>query len=161
MNITPLGPQASWWEPCCNAWRLRRLAHVGRGACVACRLGRLAPAALAACSAWSLRRLALRQRLATAASGDCGAWRHCLYGLASRPPEASRGPDESQSEFFSGCCQCDIVMIDRFWARWMLPTCSKMPYTNFIPTTVSLVWPLQASRGPDEPSKQCFGISPV
>ena len=66
------------------------------------------------------------------------------------PLEASRGPDEPRS-VFSGCPQSDIIVTDYFWACWTLPTCSNMPYSTFVPTIVCLVWPLEASRGPDEP----------
>ena len=47
--------------------------------------------------------------------------------------------------------ESDIIMIDHFWACWTLPTCSNMPYTTFVPTIVCLVWPLEASRGPQRP----------
>ena len=72
------------------------------------------------------------------------------------PLEASRGPDEPKS-VFSGCPQSDIIVTDYFWACWTLPTCSNMPYTTSIPTIVCLVWPLEASRGPDEPKSVFSG----
>ena len=72
------------------------------------------------------------------------------------PLEASRGPDEPECAF-SGCSQSDIVVIDHFWGRWTLPTSSSMSYTTSIPTIVCLVWPLEASRGPDEPKSVFSG----
>ena len=107
------------------------------GACGAWRLRSLAPAALGACGAWRLRRFA------PAALGAifCLGW----------PLEASRGPDEPES-VFSGYPQSNIIMIDHFWARWTLSTCSNMPYTTFIPTIVCLIWPPEAQMSP----KQCF-----
>ena len=71
------------------------------------------------------------------------------FGL-QRPPEAFRGPHEPQS-VFSRCPQCCIIVIDHFWPRWTLPTCSNVPYTTFIPSIVCLVWP-EASRAPNEPT---------
>jgi hypothetical protein len=72
------------------------------------------------------------------------------------PLEASRGPNEPKS-VFSGCPQSDVIVIDHFWGRWTLPTCSNMPYTTFIPIIVCLVWPLEASRGPNEPKSVFSG----
>ena len=37
------------------------------------------------------------------------------------------------------CSQSDSIAMYPSWARWMLPTCSNMPHTTFIPTTVCLV----------------------
>ena len=108
-------------------------------------LRRLAPAALGACGAWRLRRLA------PAALGAFGAWR--LRRL--RPPEAQNEP----KSVFSGCPQSDVIVIDHFWGRWTLPTCSNMPYTTSIPTIVCLVWPLEASKGPKRPKWAQMSVS--
>ena len=62
---------------------------------------------------------------------------------------------------FSGCPQSDIIVTDYFWACWTLPTCSNMPYSTFVPTIVCLVWPLEASRGPDEPKYVFLGCPRV
>ena len=74
------------------------------------------------------------------------------------PPEASRGPNEPES-VFSGCPESDFIVSHHFWGRWTLPTCSNMPYTTFNPTIVCLVWPLAASRGPNEPKSVYSGRS--
>ena len=115
-------------------------------------LRRLAPAALGACDAWRLRRLAPATLGAALGAIFCLGW----------PLEASRGPNESKS-VFSGCPQSDIIVIDHFWGRWTLPTCSNMPYTTSIPTIVCLVWPLEASKGPKRPKwaqMSVFGTFP-
>ena len=145
MTLAALGPPASCWEPCCTAWRLRRLTHV--------------------CGAWSQRRLA------PAALGNCGAWRlRCLAPFSvwvaietfrglQRPPEAQMSP----KSVFSGCRQSDIIAIYYFWAHWTLPTCS-ICYTQLLVLPLS-VWfglsrPLEASRGPYEHQISVFGMSP-
>ena len=58
-----------------------------------------------------------------------------------------------------GMSHSDIIVIDHLWSRWTLPTCSNVPYITFIPTIVCLVWPLEASRGPDEPKYVFLGMS--
>ena len=95
-----------------------------------------------------LRRLAPAQAPIVAGAIVCLGW----------PPEASRGPNEPKS-VFSGCPQSDIIVIDHFWACWTLPTCSNMPYTTCIPTIVCLIWPLAASRGPND-SESVFSGCP-
>ena len=94
---------------------LRRLAHVGRGACGAwhmCgawRLQRLAPASLGTSDAWHLRGLAL------------GARRHCLFGLASR------GPNEPKSLFWD-VPKGDIIVIDHFCLLGLLDASNLLQY---------------------------------
>ena len=67
------------------------------------------------------------------------------FGL-SRPLEASRGPDEPQITVFR-CRQSDVIGRYYFWARWMLPTCSDMLHTTFIPVIVGLMRTPEDSRG--------------
>ena len=84
---------------------------------------------------------------------------HCLFGLASR---GLQRPRWAQISVF-GMSQRDIIVIDHYWACWTLPNCSNMPYTTFIPTIVCLVWPLEASRGPQRPKmspNECFRTFP-
>ena len=75
------------------------------------------------------------------------------------PLEAFRGQHAPES-LFSGCPQSDIIVVHHFQVLWTLPTCSDMPYTTLIPTIVCLVWPLEASRGPNEPQMSVFGTFP-
>ena len=116
---------------------------------------------LGTCGAWSLQCFVSARRiwhtgwrlphLATVVLGVivCLGW----------PLEASSGPDEPGSEF-SGCSQSVVITIDHFWARWMLQTCSNMPYTASVPSIVYLVWALEASRGSDKPKITVFGMFP-
>ena len=95
---------------------------------------------------YSFLRVSARDpRRARATSYILSVW----FGLQT-PPEASRGPNEPKY-MFSGCPQRDIIMVDNIWTCWTLPTCSNMPCTTLIITIVCLVWPLEASRGPNEP----------
>ena len=125
----------------CSAWHLRCLALAAYGACRLRGLDPVVPGPGGAC------RL---QRLEPLALSDWGVWRR--WCLAPLPVwvgiEASRGPNEPKSVFL-GCSHGNIVVIHDFWARWT-PTCCNMPCTAFIPTTVSLIEPLEASRGPNE-----------
>ena len=52
---------------------------------------------------------------------------------------------------FLGCPQSDTIVMDRFWGRWTLPTCSILPHTTVIFTIVCLDWPLEASRSIERP----------
>ena len=63
--------------------------------------------------------------------------------------EAQMSPDKPRWVFL-GCPQSDIIVKCDFWVCWTLSTCSNMSYTTLFPTIVCLVWPLAASRGPNE-----------
>jgi hypothetical protein len=73
------------------------------------------------------------------------------------PLEASKGPNEPKSVFL-GCSQSDIIVVNHFWDRWTLPSCSNMPYTTSIPTIVCLVCSLEASRGPKRPKSAQMSV---
>ena len=118
----------------------------------------MAPAALAAygaCRLWRLPRVAL-------AACDAGCLRHTVPLLAPFSFKlASTGlqrPKSAQITVF-GMSKSDVIIIYHFWAGWTLPTCSNVPYTTLFPTIVCLVWPLEASRGPNQPKSAQITVS--
>ena len=155
MTLAALGPRASCWEPCCTAWRLRRLTHVcGRGASGAWRQRRLATAARGACGAWRAGGAWRLRRLATVVLGAI----FCLgcHRDLQRPPKAPRQ------------CFRDVarVISSRYITSGHAGRFQPAPmcYTQllFLPLSVwfGLSRPLEASRGPNEPQISVFGMSP-
>ena len=155
MTLAALGPRASCWEPCCTAWRLRRLTHVcGRGASGAWRQRRLATAARDACGAWRAGGAWRLRRLATVVLGAI----FCLgcHRDLQRPPKAPRQCFQDVARVILSRC-ITSGHAGRFQPA---PIC----YTQLLFPPL-FVWfglsrPLEASRGSNEPQTSVFGMSP-
>jgi hypothetical protein len=97
VTLAALGPRASCREPCCGAWRLRRLAPAALGACGAWRL---APVALSACVSLGAHGTRSQARaLARKHTRQAHARKHASKSTSTPQvlPLTPRGPPDSRS----------------------------------------------------------------